>query len=318
MDNILKYAANEYGFGKDTLSFISESTNKIYSFEKNHKPYILRITQKQPEALNSTKAEIEWLYFLAQNGVNVSLPLFTLHNELVTAITGTDGNNYILSAYEKANGVFWDKNNPALWNENVFIRWGETMGDIHRLTKEYKPSKQARRTEFTGDFALADSYKRNPEVKAAADEIVREIMMFPRDKESYGLIHNDFHPWNFLIDGNVIHVFDFDDCLYGWFALDIGIALYHGLWWGRPKEDTQAFAKRFIKAFLKGYLLKNQISTFWLKKIPLFMRYRQICKFSWFFDPDNVTKENLIDIDNIKQGVLFDDCNVEIDYFLIR
>ena len=78
MDNILKYAANEHGFGEDTLSFIFESTNKIYSFEKNHKPYILRITQKQPEALNSTKAEIEWLYFLAQNGVNVSL--FTLHN----------------------------------------------------------------------------------------------------------------------------------------------------------------------------------------------------------------------------------------------
>jgi Ser/Thr protein kinase RdoA (MazF antagonist) len=40
-------------------------------------------------------------------------------------------------------------------------------------------------------------------VRAVADEIIRRVSEFSRDIDSYGIIHNDFHPWNFYIDGNV-------------------------------------------------------------------------------------------------------------------
>lgn len=29
-------------------------------------------------------------------------------------------------------------------------------------------------------------------------------------------------------------VFDFDDSIYGWYALDIAIAAVHAVWWGSP------------------------------------------------------------------------------------
>jgi hypothetical protein len=44
MNDVLKFAANEYSFGEDTLSFISDSTNKMYTFAKDGKPYILRVS----------------------------------------------------------------------------------------------------------------------------------------------------------------------------------------------------------------------------------------------------------------------------------
>ena len=186
-----------------------------------------------------------------------------------------DGNSYILSAYGKAGGVFWDKQDPTRWNREVFHRWGSVMGDMHRLTRDFTPSDAScRRGVFQGNDALADSYKSHPEVKAAAEEIIQEIMQLPRDRESFGLIHYDIHPWNFLIDGNAIRVLDFDDCLYGWFALDIGIALYHGLWWGRPSTPAaaQEFAQEFIKSVLGGYRERNHLAPSWFAKIPLFMR----------------------------------------------
>lgn len=140
------------------------------------------------------------------------------------------------------------------------------MGEIHQQTKNFVPSDQkCKRDEFQGDFALADAYKLHPDVKETADELIQEIMQF----------------------------FDFDDCLYSWFAMDIGIALYHGLWWGRPStsEAAQEFSKEFIKNFLKGYAAKNHLDLFWITKLPLFMRYRQLCKFSWFFNPNDINEE---------------------------
>lgn len=320
MQDVLAYAADIYRFPMNTLSFITESTNKVYEFERKNKRYILRIAQKPHECIANTKAEIDWLYYLAENGINVSLPLFTHSSELVASMVDDNGYNYILSAYEKANGVFWDKNDPMRWNTDIFHSWGSVMGDIHRLTKDYVPSDaECTRSTFRGNDALANSYSSNLDVKAVADEVIQQIMRLPRDRESFGLIHYDFHPWNFYIDGRDIRVFDFDDCLYGWFAMDIGIALYHGLWWGRPPrpDAAQEFSKEFIKSFLKGYTEHNHLYPFWLTKIRLFMRYRQICKFSWFYRPQDINTEQMQRIKNIKNDVLFDDCDADPSYFVV-
>jgi len=86
------------------------------------------------------------------------------------------------------------------------------------------------------------------------------------------------HQQNILISGDHIGVLDFDDCRYGWFALDIGIALYHAFWWGRglPDDDfaKNDFALKIIKHFMIGYNEKNQLSDYWMRMIPLFTRYR--------------------------------------------
>ena len=305
-DNLLTFAAENYDFDKSTLNFISDSTNKIYSFEKNGKDYILRFSERPKEQITETQAEMDWLYYLAENGVNVSLPLATKNKELVTSMESED-KVYIISSFEVLAGKFWDKNDPTLWNAEIFYQWGEVMGDIHKLTKSYKPKNEKTvRAAFTGNFALdMDNIKNNPTVYKITTDLITEIMSLPKDADSYGLIHNDLHPWNFLIEGTKINVFDFDDSLYGWFAMDIGIALYHGLWWGRRNDAGHDFGDEIIKNFLDGYLSVNQLSDFWIKKIPLFIKYRQLCKFSWFYDHSNIDDHQKERIRNIESGILF-------------
>jgi Ser/Thr protein kinase RdoA (MazF antagonist) len=310
-DNLLSFASNSYGFDKGTLNFISESTNQIYTFNKGNKRYILRFSQRPSEQIHQVKAEMDWLYYLAKNKIGVSLPLSADNNELVLS-TKDEGKPFIISVFEALPGKFWDKNNPDLWNEKIFFNWGKVTGGIHRLTKNYLPANDTdARSTFTGHEALSiDTIKPCSAVHKIAENLISEIMAFPKDKDSYGLIHYDIHPWNFIIDGEQINVFDFDDSLYGWFALDIGVALYHGLWWGRKNDAGHDFTNEIIKSFLDGYLSANPLSDFWISKIPVFMRFRQICKLSWFYSPDNEDDHQKERIRNIENNILFTGCEI--------
>lgn len=315
-NDLLAFAGKAYGFDAETLHFISESTNQIYGFQKDGKNYALRFSNRPSESIHELNAEMDWLYYLAENKIGVSLPL-RLEDGAFAISTEDAGENYILTAFEFVTGTFWDKNDPEKWNETIFYHWGKVMGDIHRLTKSYQPtSDQDIRQTFDGKFSLdVDNIKHCPTVEKIANEIIAEMMALPKDEDSYGLIHNDMHQWNFYVDGHDINIFDFDDALYGWFSLDIGIALYHALWWGRKDDAGNDFTTRIIQNFLKGYLSANPLSDFWLSKIPLFMKFRQICKFSWFFDPVNIDEHQLERISNIENGILFTDCELDLSLF---
>lgn len=315
-DNLLTLMSNKYSFEKDTLHFISESTNQIYAFQKNDKRYILRFSQRPAEQIHQIKAEMDWLYYLANKEIGVSLPFFTDSGEIAVSMED-GGKNYIVSAFEVLSGQFWNKNDPNLWNEKIFFNWGKLLGDMHRLTKDYVPSNaEDIRITFTGWDECLIKLKDCSTLNKILEELISEIMALPKGKDSYGLIHCDVHPWNFLINGEQINVFDFDDSLYGWFALDIGVALYHALWWGRKDDAGNDFTNIIIKRFIEGYLSANHLSDFWLSKIPMFMRYRQICKLSWFYDSENSDDHQKERIYNIENGILFTECEINPSLFL--
>ena len=65
----------------------------------------------------------------------------------------------------------------------------------------------------------------------AAEDLLGVIKALPKDRDSYGLVHADLGPTNYLIDGERINVFDFDDCAYTWFAhMNRKTRTYNALW----------------------------------------------------------------------------------------
>ena len=76
------------------------------------------------------------------------------------------------------------------------------------------------------------------------------------------------------------------------------------------------FTNRIIENFLKGYISANHLSGFWLSKIPSFMKYRQICKFSWFYNPENANDGHQQErIRNIENDILFTHCTIDYALF---
>lgn len=288
--SLLEFASKNYHFDIDTLKYIGDptKTNQTYTFTKDGKEYVLKFARRPIEQIRQTKAEMNWIYYLGEKNIGVSLPFKTNKNELVIA---------------------------TLENGENFINWGKLMGNMHRLTKDYTPASEYKAREiYNGLYwgSFFDCLKTNPSLYKIAEGLQSEIMTLPKDKDSFGLIHCDMHQWNFYIDGDKINVFDFDDSLYGWFALDIGIALFHALWWGRKDDARNDYTNSIIENFLKGYLSANHLSDFWISKIPMFMRYRQICSFiPWFFNPENIDDNQKEWIYNIENDILFTDCEIK-------
>ena len=141
--NLLEFAAKNYGF--DINTFNVEYVNKwgnppreIYTFNKNGKKYIIHFADSFPadEYIFKTKAEMDFICYLFENNISVAFPLRANNGKFVIS-TQDDGVDYIITAIEMVNGFRWDKNDPDKWNEKVFFNWGKTMGDMHRVTKDY-------------------------------------------------------------------------------------------------------------------------------------------------------------------------------------
>ncbi|WP_127583769.1 phosphotransferase enzyme family protein [Paenibacillus koleovorans] len=322
---ILSRAALSFGFDVETLAFISNSTNEVYRFSKNDLPYILRLSEKPFDYVNNIKAEVHWVRYLAENGIKVSLPITTTDGQLI-AVYNENEKWVIAAAFQMAPGIFFDRE-PQMWGPSLFNQWGELMGKIHQLTKSYNLGDPSLKRADWGPAKNDNPHLQEGNYRILLDKLrsfERKISSFPKDEKSYGLIHYDFHPYNFLIEQGEITVFDFDDSIYGWFALDIGVAATHAVWWGSPKHDRKSkheFAKQFLNEFLTGYFKQNNFDTFWIQQIPLFMDYRNICSFFWWLSAWNGDEGNLSELQKsaivnavelIQKDLTFDGCDIQL------
>ena len=126
----------------------------------------------------------------------------------------------------------------------------------------------------------------DPEVQLHWRRMRAHLEMLPQDENSYGLIHNDLHHFNLMLQDGEITIFDFDVCGYRWFMTDIGIALFHALWpipFHQP-ERREVFAAACLTSFMDGYGTENHLDEAWLQELPTFLKYRQLLLFTVFTD----------------------------------
>ena len=108
---------------------------------------------------------------------------------------------------------------------------------------------------------------------------MEHIHALPKDKTSYGLVHQDAHQNNFLMDADgTLTLFDFDDCAYSWFINDIAIVLFYISMDAEELEfpDSASFTHEFMIHFLRGYRQAYTLSPTWLKEIPTFLKLREL------------------------------------------
>lgn len=98
-------------------------------------------------------------------------------------------------------------------------------------------------------------------------EIKEQLAVLPRDRKSFGFIHNDPHIWNLLDDGQRITLLDFDVANHHWFVNDIAIACQSNLIFlsggmNGPVHHRDRLIG-FLKHFKEGYARANQLAPEW-------------------------------------------------------
>ena len=252
---VLQQAADFYGGDIENAKKLGDFENYVYEIHKQGKPCILRLTHSSHRSKDQVEAELEWVNYLHSEGINVSLVSHSANGNLVEEIQIPAGDSsFFVCLFDKAPGEPVSVKSD-LMGPDLFREWGKTTGKMHRVTKNFEKGN-AEREHWDDDDLLKNISSYLPaedgEIIREGKEIIEKLHSFPAGKNEYGLIHSDIHSGNFFYHEGEIHVFDFDDSSYHWFASDIAIPLYYSTWGkmgGKTLRKGQLLAKCFSPVF---------------------------------------------------------------------
>jgi amicoumacin kinase len=277
--NPLKHAAERYGFPVNLLKPVSGGHfTLVYEYSTGERAYILRLTPPDDEVdSQSMRAIFEWVFYLASGGAPVSRPILSGDHRLIETIDGQEG-TYLAVLFEKAGGILAEELPLEEWDETLVQNLGRATGKMHALAKRFlPPGESLRRPDWDQSVNCYNPAEQLDPSQASVlekrEKIWAAVQELPRDTEGYGMIHADLHGANFFVDpqSKTITVFDFDDCCYGWYAMDIAMCLFDilVLYSG---EQPQRFASWFLENYLLGYCQENRLDPFWIGCLPIFLK----------------------------------------------
>lgn len=181
--DILSQAAERYGIHKDSMNELNGFQNFVYSGMNGDCEVILRIAHITHRNEILTNAELDFITFLAESGVNVPRPIKSKTDDILHIID----NAFVVTAFEKAPG----RNAKIAEESNTFYEnIGKIVGKIHKHSIQFAP--QLLRYEWN-DNALLVSFKKYcpSEIHDSFDRLIKEVSALSKDKDTYGLIHGD-------------------------------------------------------------------------------------------------------------------------------
>ncbi len=307
---VLRAAASLFGTSRDALGKFDDyegCANLVYHYETEGQPRVLRLSYRPDRPVEMIQAELHFVEYLAEGGVRVSRPVPSINGNLIEVIPAGEI-LFVAVTFLRGKGMRVPDNSyryrKGVPIEEYFQNWGQVLGQMHRLTKTYRPiSETVRRPEWH----IWEAYKgfpygeRLPIIQHKYDQLIAELHALPKDADSYGLIHNDFNDGNFTVDydNGDITVFDFDDCCYFWFMYDIACAWEGGIGRAmfRPLDERRAFMDHYMEQVLTGYTHENTLSKAWLARLPLFLRLiqmQELLHFAQYLDePDEEIQAGL-------------------------
>jgi amicoumacin kinase len=271
---ILEEAMQRYGIEAERIRTLDAFESYIYEYERDDGNYILRISHSFRRCAELIAGEVDWINYLADNGVPAARAVTSLSGKLVEAVADGQGEYFLVTAFVRADGQkAWD-----IWSPEIYQSYGRLLGSMHALAQNYQPADVTwKRPEWDDDsMEFVDHYLPESEmlVKQKYRLLCDHLHALPKDPTTYGIIHQDAHPSNFVVDERgKITLFDFDEAAYSWYVNDIAIALFYSVM-GEP--DPVAFTKEFMTRFLSGYRQVYALEDRLLQEIPVFLKMREI------------------------------------------
>jgi Ser/Thr protein kinase RdoA (MazF antagonist) len=278
-DAILAYAAQCYDLAVSDLTPLAGGHfSHVYEFRRDGRQYVLRITPPNPDVdAQAMRAILTWTHYLAEHGGAVAGPIPSQRGRLIEE-AADEGGTALIAVFPKVPGVrgetlAWDD-----WDDALITRLGQTIGRMHAIAQTYTPlDASLRRPAWDSPTnCYHQPAPDEPEYAFVLEKrraLLDYLYALPQDGASYGMIHGDFHGGNYFVapETRVITVFDFDDCVYGWYGMDMAMSLFDALVLC-DSPDKVAFAEHFLRCYLRGYLAEKSFTPFWAAQLPYFLK----------------------------------------------
>lgn len=263
----LRQAAILYDFQIEKIEKLAGGyENKMFGHNHSQNKIVIRITPPGHKTKDEVHAEMDWLQYLARGGAPVERVVPSKRGNLVEIIDTNDGGIPVV-CFNWAPGQLVRKQD---FSPSLFQTWGKAAGMLHRLTKDYIPSNASlSRIQWQDDEYLDRSLIPSHQTKVIErfDSLIGHFLNLEKDRDSYGLIHQDIHHANLFLDRNKLTILDFDDCVYGYFIFDIANALGFSIWEKPDDMTNREFADWFLEHFMIGYEQENKLDDFWMDQL---------------------------------------------------
>ncbi|MDD4296961.1 MAG: phosphotransferase [Ruminiclostridium sp.] len=311
--NIYKRLQKLYNIEDDSIKEINEY-GELFECVVQGKTYILRITDYKTYA--EQRAEADFINFMYVNGIGVANVIPSHDDNLVEVVNLKDKEVYVV-LFAKAVG-----HHPSNieWNSRLIEKCGQIIGRMHKLSMEYSNPTKYNIINWYEHNEL-DYLKHIPLKHELIIEkckaLFNEIKQLPKNNYTYGLIHSDIGQGNMFVDGDKVTIFDFQDCEHNYFINDLAVMIYFGIEDSFNGRDIKSYSIEFINSLLKGYRKENKIEPYWIDKIPLFLKLREILSFIIFYcywDVDTFNEDRKARLNLYRKNIEFDIPVLNIDF----
>ena len=215
-------------FGRDIAeaSCHFSSRNYAFVFSQGCFPAALRVSIGHDKSKADVISELMWVDDLRLSITTISQVVTSLRDRIVEEFD-FGSTHYRATLFRKANG---DVLPPTHWNDVYFRNAGRLLGQIHRTSvTEYDMGFRYNRCHWQNkpSFQLQALVGCVPDpVLGAAQSLLAKIQALPQEASYYNMIHGDYQMGNLFVDWDTVWDFDFDDCCYGFFMMDVGCCLH--------------------------------------------------------------------------------------------
>ena len=289
ISDIAKSACKLWNLNQTSLVLCAKRENHVYKVLDNHnESYALRIHRKGYNSEAELISEIQWIFELSKNNLNVPNPIISSNKNFLENVKGSN-----VSLLDWINGV--PMSEISYYKDDSefdhFRLLGNSLAEIHTISDNWQqPEKFVRKTwdldGLLGPNPVWDKFWENPSLKKNEKEKIIEAskkafnQLIPlKNLLDYGLIHADAVMENVLIDRGKVHILDFDDSGFGYRLFDLATILF-------SYEENKNY--EIIKEnLLKGYLEKRKIDLHYLNT---FMLLRAFTYVGWIIS--RINEEN--------------------------
>lgn len=267
------------------LSLLTISENATY---KVHDPasgrrMILRVHRPDYHTPAEIASELAWIGALRESGVaSTPAPIPGKDGELLYRLHDGVDTRYV-AAFEFVEGRA-----PAAEDDLVawFHRLGAISARLHIQSRSWRqpPGFTRKRWDFhtmIGDAPFWGRWDQGLGLDPAGSALLgravaaigRHLERFGAGAERFGLVHADLRLANLLVDGDHLHLIDFDDCGFSWFMYDFAAAVSF--------FEQEPIIPALMDAWVEGYRTVLPLAAEDAAMLPVFVMLRRIMLVAW-------------------------------------
>lgn len=293
-----------WGMEGADCTFVTGRENRVYRVRTATGDYALRLRRPGLRSAAELVSELHWLQAMDKAGLHVPRPVPSRSGAFLEDIGGLkiDMLGWLPGRPLRRAGAPLDARNAP----EIFARVGREMARMHRACDAWTRPDGFTRAAWDADGLLGarpiwGRFWDNPTLDTPTRALMerfraaaRGVLTAEAASLDTGLIHADLIGDNIMVDGEVIHMLDFDDGGFGFRLFDVATTLF---------KTTEAPEYPALKAaLLAGYREVRPLDT---RLLDLFMGLRAATYVGWIvprMDEEGAARRNARFIDEARHA----------------